>query len=46
MQKNKNKITFVLDDSMLEYINNHDVFVMEVVPGEDDTSNIVFAEQE
>lgn len=45
MQKTKNGITFVLDESMVEYIENRTVFVMETQTNNDDETSIILTEQ-
>ena len=45
MQKTKTGITFILDESMVEYIENRTVFVLSVNTDNDDNTSITLAEQ-
>ena len=45
MQKTKTGITFILDESMVEYLENRTVFVLSVDTDNDDNTSIILAEQ-
>ena len=45
MQKNKSGITFLLDESMVDYIENKTVFELEVEPDNEDGASITLVEQ-
>ncbi len=45
MQKNKSGITFLLDESMVDYIENRTVFVLEVEQDNEDGASITLVEQ-
>ena len=45
MQKNKSGITFLLDESMVDYIENRTVFELEVEPDNEDGTSITLVEQ-
>ena len=45
MQKNKSGITFLLDESMVDYIENRTVFVLEVEHDNEDGTSITLVEQ-
>ena len=45
MQKTKAGITFIMDESMVDYIETKAVFVLETVPGNDDHTNLILEEQ-
>ena len=45
MQRTKSGLTFVLDESMVDYIETRTVFVMETVQDADGVTEIIFKEQ-
>ena len=45
MQKTKAGITFIMKESMVEYIENKTVFVLDTIPANDDQSNLILEEQ-
>ena len=45
MQKNKSGITFLLDESMVDYIENRTVFELEVDQDNEDGTSIILVEQ-
>ena len=45
MQKTKAGITFIMDESMVDYMENKSVFVLDTIPGNDDHSNLILEEQ-
>lgn len=45
MQKNKSGITFLLDESMVDYIENRTVFELEVEQNSEDGTSITLVEQ-
>lgn len=45
MQKNKSGITFLLDESMVDYIENRTVFELEVDQDNEDGTSITLVEQ-
>ena len=45
MQKTKTGITFILDESMVDYLENRTVFVLSVDTDNDDNTSIILAEQ-
>lgn len=45
MQKNKSGITFLLDESMVDYIENRTVFELEVEQDNEDGTSITLVEQ-
>ena len=45
MQKNKSGITFLLDESMVDYIESRTVFELEVEEDNEDGASITLVEQ-
>ena len=45
MQKTKAGITFILDESMVDYIENRTVFVLSVEVDNEDNTSVTMAEQ-
>ncbi len=45
MQKNKSGITFLLDESMVDYIESRTVFELEVEQDNEDGASITLVEQ-
>ena len=45
MQKNKSGITFLLDESMVDYIENRTVFELEVEQNSEDGTSITLVDQ-
>ena len=45
MQKNKSGITFLLDESMVDYIENRTVFELDVDQNSEDGTSITLVEQ-
>ena len=45
MQKTKAGITFILDESMVDYIENRTVFVLSVEVDNEDNTSVIMAEQ-
>ena len=45
MQKTKAGITFMMDESMVDYIENKTVFILEMITDNDGNSNLILEEQ-